>query len=110
MTGPDAKAVQRCGNLFIREKARHLANYVHGLHTGAMSVLTHAVLREPQLRVPTARPVNQQNNLSFLFVDIGDDLANQDSDDALFKPHVCGGRVLNGRQVVGQTHEQILVR
>src|SRR6516165_9835334 len=72
-----SQAVQRGGDLHVREFAGHLGNHVNCIKVRAMAMLARLALLETKFRVTTTRPVNQENDLSLLFINVGDYFAYQ---------------------------------
>ncbi|SFO22489.1 hypothetical protein SAMN04488056_1042 [Cohaesibacter marisflavi] len=50
-------------------------------------------------------PVDDENNLYSIIVNIGDNLMNDSAHDAFFKPSVCGWCIPDSLQVIGQPRE-----
>jgi hypothetical protein len=60
--------------------------------------------------MPAAGPMNQQHDFTRLLVHIRDDLMNENPNNPLFQPHISGGRVPDGGQILRQTQQYFLVR
>ena len=63
-------------------------------------MLAGGIFLDAQFRVLAAGPVNQQDDLLALLIYIGDDLCDQDANDALLQTHVSGGQIPNGGKIV----------
>src|SRR3954462_10985950 len=101
-TGSKVERVQSCINLIIRELAGHLANNFDRLETGKTAVFTRRILLHSKFGMPTACPVNHQNDLSGCFVHVSNDLLNQNATDALLSAHLSCCSVPNGGKIVRQ--------
>jgi len=102
-------SVERCRDLLIGEPAGHLTNDIQGLNGCAAPILTDWALFDPKLRMTATSPMDKQNDLSLLLIDINDDLADENLDDSLLQPHVRGRRVPNLRKILGQAQQQFLI-
>src|SRR5215203_4165476 len=98
-----AEAIQGRGNLFVWKTDGHLVDDFDCFQTSAAAVLTSEILLHTEFRMPSASPVNQQQNLAGGFVNISNNLLNQDSSNTLLQTHVRHVRVPNRRQVLRKT-------
>jgi hypothetical protein len=62
-------------------------------------------LADPQLRVLAAAPMDRQNDLARGFVDIGDDVGNQGTQQSLARAHGDARRVPCGVEIGGEAGE-----
>src|SRR2546422_3643342 len=87
-SGAKMEPVQRRCDLLVGELARHFANHVDCFKARTMTMLSGLTLLQPQLRMTATCPMNEQDNFAATFVDISDDLLNEDPNDPLLQPHV----------------------
>ena len=77
--------IQCGGYLIIRELASHTSYDLDCFEASAPAVLAGGIFLDAQFRVLAAGPVNQQDDLLALLIYIGDDLCDQDANDALLR-------------------------
>lgn len=68
-------------------------------------MLTRFRLSDAQLGMLTASPMNRQNDLSSLFIDVGNDVGNQRSQKLLASAHGDVWRIPRGVEIVGEARE-----
>ena len=86
-----AKPVQCGRDLFVRELARHFANHIDCFKTRTIAMFSGLTLLHAELRMTATSPMNQQDNLAVTFatfIDVSDDLLNEDPNDPLLQLHV----------------------
>src|SRR5215471_10536176 len=97
--------VQRCGDLLVGPSGRHAPHHSEGRLRRAASILTGFWFAHPQLRMLAAPPMDRQNDLARLVIDIGDDVDDESSEQALASAHGHAWCVPGSTEVIGKTGE-----
>ena len=91
--------VQNAGNQIIIGDEHELPDGGDDVGGGAVA-LASAPARQAQFGMNAAHPVNEENDLRGLGIDIGDHLVDHGADDALLEPRICGRSRPDGPQIV----------
>ena len=87
MAGFEAIAVEKAGDQIVAGDQRQLG-YGRDDVSGCAVALSAPALGQPDLAVNAACPVDDDNDLGSIVVDIGHDLLDQRAHDALLQPRV----------------------
>jgi len=101
LAGRQTHPVERCGDTLVGPVARHLANDRQGIVGGAATVFARARLTQAQFGVPSALPMNNQNDLLCLLVDVDDDLVDEGAHQLLAAAHGDTGILPRGLEILG---------
>ena len=99
LPGTHAHPVERGGDVVVGPAAHHALYDGHGFVSGSPAMFATLQLADPQLRMLTASPMDRQDDLAGLVVDIGEDIGDQGAHDALAGTHGYARRVPRGLQV-----------
>jgi transposase len=87
LTSRQSHTVQRGGNILVRPAGRHAADDGQRIVRRAAVMLARARLAEPELRVLPALPMDGENDLAGLFIEVSGDLVDQRSQQLLTRAH-----------------------
>jgi transposase len=87
LTRRQSHAVQCGGDVLVRPAGRHAADDGQSVVRSAAVMLARTRLAEPQLRVLPALPMDGENDLAGLFIEVGGDLVDQRSQELLTSAH-----------------------
>src|SRR3989442_3378804 len=100
----------QCGcDLFVRELAGHFANHINGVETRTMAMFSSLTLLHAKFRMTATGPVNEQDSFAAIFIDVRNDLLNEDPNDPVLQSHVRSWRVPHGRQILGQAYKDFRI-
>ena len=97
-----SQPIQGGGYLIIRELASHATDDLDRFQASTPAMLAGGILLDVQFRVLATGPVNQQDDLLVVLIYIGDDLRDQDANNALFQTHVGGRPIPNRGKIMPQ--------
>ena len=84
-------AVQRGGDVLVRPAGRHAADDSQSVIRSAAVMLASTRLAEPKLRMLSALPMDGENDLPGLFIEVSGDLVDQRSQELLTSAHGHAG-------------------
>src|SRR5579859_41368 len=105
VTGRELVAIEDASNQVIRGDPDQQPDRCDDILRGSVP-LTAPTPRQTQFTMNAAGPVNQQDDLAGLSIDVGDDLLNQHANNTLLQPCVCRRCSPDGLQVIGQRCER----
>jgi transposase len=100
-----SQAVQSGGDVLIRPAGRHAADDGQGVLWGATVVTARLRLAEPEFGMLSTLPMDDENDLPRLFIDVGGDLVHQRSQQLLASAHGDAGRLTRGLEIIGQARK-----
>ena len=101
LTSWQTHPVERGGDILVRPVARHLAHDRQGIVGGAAAVFARAWLTQAQFGVPSALPVDDQDDLPCRLVDVDDDLVDEGAHQLLAAAHGDTGILPRGLEILG---------
>jgi transposase len=101
LPGRQSHPVERGSDVLIRPAARHAANDRQGVVGSGAAVFARARLTQAQFGVPSALPMNNQNDLLCLLVDVDDDLVDEGAHQLLAAAHGDTGILPRSLEILG---------
>jgi hypothetical protein len=101
VTGRELVAIEDASNQVIRGDPDQQPNRCDNVLRGGVP-LTAPTPRQTQFAMNAAGPMNQQDDLASLSIDVGNDLLDQHANNALLQPCICGWGSPDRLQVAGQ--------
>lgn len=97
--------IENAGDEVIVGDEYELANGIEDVGGGGVA-LAAAATREPKFGMDASRPVDEQDDLCGVIVDIGHHLVHECADDALLQSCVGRRRLPHGAKIVGQGQQR----
>jgi hypothetical protein len=104
VTGRELVAIEDASNQVIRGDPDQQPDRCDDVLRGSVP-LTAPTPWQTQFAMNAAGPMNQQDDLASLSIDVGDDLLDQHANKALLQPWICRRGSPDGLQVAGQRCE-----
>lgn len=105
LAGGQSHAVESGGDVLIGPTGRHAADDGQGVVRGFTVVTARLRLAEPEFGMLAALPVDDENNLARLIIDVGGDLVHQRSQQLLASAHRDAGRLPRGVEILSQARK-----
>src|SRR6185312_11372523 len=102
LSGRQAHAVQRCGDLLVRPSTRHAADHGHGFIGSAATMFAGFWFADTELRVLPTAPVDREDELARTFIVADDDVRNESPHKLLARSHGHAWGVPSGFEVCGE--------
>ena len=109
LAGGQAHSVERRGDMFVRPAAGHAPHHRQRVFCRRTAMFPRPRLTHPQLGVLASTPMDREDDIACVIIDIDDDVGDQRPEQLLASTHRDTGRSPGRRQILRQVGEGVRV-